>query len=78
MTTSSGKPREPPPSRARSLTALVEEALRQRLAGRAPKTPRKRIRLVTNGSGGVGSGVDLEDTSALLDLMDRIGDPLRR
>lgn len=61
-----------------TLTALIEESLRQSLASRSPKASRKRIKLVTDGSGGVGPGVDLDDSAALLDLMEGTDGPLRR
>ena len=54
----------------RSLTAVIEEALREMLRRRRSSKKRKRIRLVTVGGEGLQPGVDLDDTSSLLDLMD--------
>ena len=54
----------------RTLTALIEDALRAALA-RGTTTPRgRRLSLPTHGSGGVQPGVDLDDSAGLLDLMD--------
>jgi hypothetical protein len=39
------------------------------------KTSRRAIELTTSGSGGVFPGVDLDNTAALLDLMDGLDDP---
>ncbi len=55
----------------RTLTAVIEDALRQALAvrksgGRAP------ARLPTFGEGGLQPGVDLDDSAALLSLMDEV------
>jgi hypothetical protein len=54
----------------RSLTAVVEDALRESLHRRKPST-RQAIALPTFGEGGVQPGVDLDDSAALLDLMER-------
>ena len=53
-----------------TLTALIEDSLRETLARRSPPIPRKRFRMVTFGEGGLQPGVDLDDTSSLLDRMD--------
>lgn len=54
-----------------TLTRLIEEALRERLARRRQDTTAAAtVRLRTAGRGGVLAGVDLDDTSALLDLME--------
>ena len=59
----------------RTVTAVIEDALRSGLArGRA--TPRRRRkRLPTFGGGGVRPGVDLDSSASLLDLMDGLDDP---
>ena len=54
----------------RTLTALVEDALRETLSRRQRRSTKKRVRLKTGGQGGMQAGVDLDDSSALLDLMD--------
>jgi hypothetical protein len=64
--------------KGKTLTALVEESLRLTLLGRPGRVPHKRIKLVTHGSGGVAPGVDLDDSAALLDLMEETDGPLRR
>jgi hypothetical protein len=53
-----------------TLTEIIGNALREALAKRPRRTVRKGARLITYGQGGVRRGVDLDDTSALLDLMD--------
>jgi hypothetical protein len=53
----------------RSLTAVVEDALRESLHRRA-HTYSRDVELPTFGRGGVQPGVDLDDSTALLDLMD--------
>jgi hypothetical protein len=61
-----------------TLTEIIGDALREALAKRRRKTPQKAFKVITYGKGGVHPGVDLDDTSALLDLMDGINDPHRR
>ena len=54
----------------RTLTAIIEEALRERLARTAAAVGRReRVRLKTVGGQGLRPGVDLDDSAALLDLM---------
>lgn len=53
-----------------TLTAMIEEALRERLARTASRAePRTPVRLKTVGGQGLCPGVDLDDSAALLDLM---------
>lgn len=53
-----------------SLTAMIEEALRERLARTASAAERpSRVRLPTFCGQGLAPGVDLDDSAALLDLM---------
>ncbi len=55
----------------RSLTSVFEEALRQLLAESERHEERTRVELpVSVASGGVLPGVDLDDTAALLDVME--------
>lgn len=54
----------------RSLTAVVEDALRQSLYRREPTT-RQAVELPVFGEGGTQPGVDLDDSAALLDLMEQ-------
>jgi hypothetical protein len=53
-----------------SLTQLIDESLRERLASRPQQMGRKRFRLPTYGEGGTLPGVNLDDNRALRDLMD--------
>ena len=52
-----------------TLTAIIEESLRARLA-RTSTEPRTRVRLTTTGHGGLRPGIDLDDSASLLDVMD--------
>jgi hypothetical protein len=61
-----------------TLTEVIANALREALQKGRRKAPRRKIKLTTYGGGGTFPGVDLDDTSALLDLMDGINDPHRR
>lgn len=53
----------------RTLAAVVEDALRAALAGRG-RTSSKSVNLPTFAGGPPRPGVDLDDSAALLDLMD--------
>jgi hypothetical protein len=61
-----------------TVTALVEDALRERLSRRRQKSQCKPLRLTTYGKGGLQPGVDLDDSAALLDLMEAGLDSHRR
>ena len=54
----------------RTLTAVLEDALREMLARRGERRRRAPVRLKTTKGDGVRPGVDLDDTAALLDLME--------
>ena len=54
----------------RTLTALLEDALRETLARRSTRAKRKPVRLKTVKGNGVRPGVDLDDSAALLDVME--------
>ncbi|MDP1947958.1 MAG: type II toxin-antitoxin system VapB family antitoxin [Nitrospirota bacterium] len=55
----------------KSLTAVLEDALRQILSRRAIKRTRKPVTLTTVSGHGVHPGVDLDDSAALLAFMER-------
>ena len=61
----------------RTLTQVIEDALREALARRKQHV-RQPVDLPVFGEGGLLPGVDLDDTSALLDLMDRSSGSSRR
>jgi hypothetical protein len=61
-----------------TVTALVEDALRERLSRRRQKSRPKLLRLTTYGKGGLQPGADLDDSAALLDLMESNLDSHRR
>ena len=54
----------------KTLTAVIEDALREALARRRRGPERQRIKLTTFRGDGLLPGVDLDDSAALLDLMD--------
>ena len=54
-----------------SLTKLIEDALRHRLARRTAKPARKPATLTTVSGHGLRSGVDIDDSAALLAFMEQ-------
>jgi len=55
---------------SRTLTAVVEDALREMLARRKQVASHSRTKLPSFGSGGLMPGVDLDDSARLRDIMD--------
>jgi predicted transcriptional regulator len=53
-----------------TLTALLEDALRETVSRHKPAARRAKVRLTTSGRGGVQTHVDLDDTASLLDLIE--------
>ena len=60
----------------RTLTAVIEDALRAALAQRRSGPKRGRVRLPTFNGGGLLPGVDLDDSASLLDAMERVHGPV--
>jgi hypothetical protein len=55
----------------RTLTSVLEEALRRTLTEQREPVESRRVELPVSGQrGGLQPGVDLDDSAALLDLMD--------
>jgi hypothetical protein len=54
----------------KSLTALIEEALRETLARQRESSTLEPVHLVVVTGSGMQPGVDLDDSASLLDLMD--------
>jgi hypothetical protein len=54
----------------RTLTGVIEDALREVLARRTGPRLRPRITLTTVGGSGVYPGVDVDDSTTLLDQLD--------
>jgi len=54
-----------------TLTSVVENALRQSFAQQKRASRRGKVSFTTSGKGGLRPGVDLDDSAALLDLMER-------
>jgi hypothetical protein len=61
-----------------TVTALIEETLREGLARRRRSRRSERTMLPIYGKQGPLPGVDLDDTASLLDVMESSGDPARR
>ena len=53
-----------------TLSALVETALREMLSKQRPKKGKTAVKLVTYKGNGLKRGVDLDDSAALLELME--------
>lgn len=53
-----------------TLTAVLEQALRESLSRRQARAPVRPLRLKTFKGTGLRAGVDLDDSAALQDLMD--------
>jgi hypothetical protein len=61
----------------RSLTSVIEDALRESLSRQPGSEQRKPVRLITFRGKGLLPGVDLDDSAALLDIMESSDDPHR-
>jgi hypothetical protein len=61
-----------------TITALIEDALRETLARRRRPSRHERVPLRTYGKRGLLPGVDIDDTASVLDLMESPVDPTRR
>ena len=59
----------------KSLTAIIEDALRESLSHQRHESPREPVRLITVSGNGLRPGVDLDDSASLLDVMDAPNDP---
>ena len=59
----------------RTLTSVIEDALREMLARQRKTEERTPVRLTTVSGGGLQPGVDLDDSAALLSLMEEFSDP---
>ena len=57
----------------RTLTALIEDALRMALRSERPRPARVREEIPTYGKGGINPAVDLDSNVSLLDFMDLDG-----
>ena len=62
----------------RTLTGIVEDALRAMLAGQQDTAEHFQVRLTTVSGNGLQADVSLERGAVLLDLMDRFDGPARR
>lgn len=61
--------------RKKSLTAVIEDALRESLGRQGAARQRSPVRLPTFDGQGLHPGVDLDDSASLLDLMESAHDP---
>jgi Arc/MetJ family transcription regulator len=64
--------------RGKTLTAVIEDALRESLSRRNDPKRRKKVKLPTFGGQGIQPGVNLDDSAALLELMESDRDSDRR
>ncbi len=55
----------------KTLSQVIEAALRESLSRRSSPSRPKKVRLTTVGGNGPRPGVDIDDSASLLDLMDR-------
>jgi len=55
----------------KTMAKVIEDAVRESLARRSAQTRRSRVRLPVYKGKGLQPGVDLDDSTALLDLMDK-------
>ena len=62
----------------RSLTSVIEDALREMLARATMTGERPPVSLTTVSGNGLMPGVDLDDSAGLLDLMEKPDGPSRR
>jgi hypothetical protein len=62
----------------RTLTSIIEDSLREYLARKQVKGKKRPTRLPSFGSGGLKPGVDLDNTAALLALLDAEDEAVRR
>ncbi len=53
-----------------SLTSIIEDSLRERLARSSSLKTREPVEVITFGGGSLQPGVDLDNNASLLDLMD--------
>ena len=61
-----------------TVTALMDQALRELLLRQAQPAPQKPVRLPTFKGDGLQPGIDLDHTASLLDLLDQADVPDRR
>jgi len=54
----------------KTLTQLIEEALRESIDRREKNRTGGAVRLITTGEDGLQPGVDMDDSASLLDVMD--------
>ena len=59
----------------KTLTSVIEDALREMLARQRKTEERTPVQLATVSGGGLQPGVDLDDSAALLSLMEEFSDP---
>jgi len=57
-------------TQGKTFTAVVEDALREKLMGRGAARKRSRVKLTTVNGKGVNPGIDLDDSASLLDVME--------
>ena len=63
-------------AKGRSLTSVIEDALREMLARRKMSRQQAPIRLKTDSGSGLLPGIDLDNSAALLDVMEKNRGPV--
>ena len=61
--------------KGRTMTSVIEDALREMLARQEPLKQRSPVKLTTVKGNGLQPGVDLDDSAALLSIMEADDDP---
>jgi hypothetical protein len=61
--------------KGKSLTSIIEDSLRESLSRQRSSGQREPVRMITFSGKGLLPGVDLDDSAALLDLMEPLNDP---
>jgi hypothetical protein len=58
----------------KSLTSIIEDALRESLSRQSSSGPREPVCLITYKGKGLHPGIDLDDSASLLDVMESFDD----
>lgn len=58
----------------KTMTAMIEDALREMIARQQPESEQKPVRLTTLSGYGIQQGIDLDDSAVLLSIMEAADD----
>jgi hypothetical protein len=59
----------------RTMTAVIEDALREMLSRQGSVSKKEPVKLTTVSGHGLQPGIDLDDSAALLEIMEKSNDP---